>query len=409
MKYTLNLNPKNEYFFVEIKRNITFVEKNNQSALKMKTIQMVDLTTQYQRIRDKIDQAVLDVMRSGQYINGKAVGELADDLVAYTGSKYVIPCANGTDALRIAIMALELQPGDEVIVPAFTYVAAAEAIALLHLTPVVVDVNPRTFNIDVNRIEEAISPKTKAIIPVHLFGQTAEMEPLMNIARCHNLFVIEDNAQSMGSVYTFSDGTQKQAGTIGDIGILSFFPTKNLGCYGDGGALMTNDKTLAGIMRMITVHGQVLQKYVHQIIGCNSRLDTLQAAVLRVKLSYLDDYIQSRKKLASRYNDGLKSLSDRIETPYCIPESDHVYNQYTLIVKENRDDLQQYLREKGIPTAVYYPLPMNFQQAFKGLLRIAGDLSVSEKLCRSVLSLPMHTEADEEQAQYIINQLIRYE
>ncbi|MCL1933241.1 MAG: DegT/DnrJ/EryC1/StrS family aminotransferase [Candidatus Azobacteroides sp.] len=373
-----------------------------------KAIQMVDLTTQYQQIQKEIDHAVLGVIRSGQYINGEAVGKLAAELAAYTGAKQVIPCGNGTDALRIAMTALDLQPGDEVIVPAFTYVAAVEAAALLRLAPVAVDVHPRTFNIDVNRIEEAISPKTKAIIPVHLFGQTADMEPLMRIARRHNLFVIEDNAQSIGSVYTFSDGTQKQAGTIGDIGILSFFPTKNLGCYGDGGALMTNDELLAKKLQMTTVHGQS-QKYVHQIIGCNSRLDTLQAAVLQVKLTYLDDYIQFRRKLANRYDEGLKLRSDRFETPYCIPESDHVYNQYTLIVKENRDNLQLYLKEKGIPTTVYYPLPLHFQPAFKNKMRMGGDLSVSEKLCRSVLSLPMHTEADEEQTQYIIDQLIRYE
>ena len=374
----------------------------------MKAIQMVDLTTQYQRIQAEIDRAALDVIRSGRYINGEAVGKLAAGLSAYTGSEYVIPCANGTDALRIALAALDLQPGDEVIVPAFLYVAAAEAAVLLRLIPVAVDVHPRTFNIDVNRIEEAISPKTKAIIPVHLFGQTADMEPLMQIARRHGLFVIEDNAQSIGSVYTFSNGIQKQAGTIGDIGILSFFPTKNLGCYGDGGALTTNDKALAEKLRMMTIHGQS-QKYVHQIVGCNSRLDTLHAAVLLVKSAYLDDYIHSRRKLASWYNAGLKLLNDLFETPYCIPESSHVYNQYTLIVKENRDGLQQYLKEKGIPTTVYYPLPLHLQPAFKKRVRIAGDLKTSEKLCRSVLSLPMHTEVDGEQAQYIINQLIRYE
>jgi len=374
----------------------------------MKSIQMVDLTTQYLRIRDEIDQAVSEVIGSGQYINGEAVGKLADELARYTGSKYVIPCANGTDALRIAMTALNLQPGDEVLIPAFNYAAAAESVAMLRLIPVAVDVHPRTFNIAVNRIEEAVSPKTKAIIPVHLFGQSADMEPLMRIARRYGLFVIEDNAQSLGSVYTFPDGTQKQAGTIGDIGILSFFPTKNLGCYGDGGALMTNDKYLAEKLRMITIHGQS-QKYVHQIIGCNSRLDTLQAAVLRVKSAYLDDYIRARRKLANRYDDGLKSLNNRFDTPYCIPEAKHVYNQYTLIVNENRDGLQRYLKEKGIPTTVYYPLPLHFQPAFKDRVRIGGDLSVSEKLCQSVLSLPMHTEADEVQTQYIINQLIRYE
>jgi len=374
----------------------------------MKAIQMVDLTTQYRRIQDEIDRAVLSVIGSGQYINGEAVGELAAGLVDYTGAKHVIPCANGTDALRIAMTALNLQPGDEVIVPAFTYAAAAESVALLRLIPVVVDVHPRTFNIDVNKIEEAISTKTKAIIPVHLFGQTADMEPLMCIARRYNLFVIEDNAQSIGSIYTFSDGTKKQAGTIGDIGILSFFPTKNLGCYGDGGALLTNDKDLAEKLRMITIHGQS-QKYVHQIVGCNSRLDTLQAAILQVKLSYLDDYILSRRKLAKRYDEGLKSLGDRIDTPYCIPESTHIYNQYTPIIKENRDKLQQYLKEKGIPTTVYYPLPLHFQPAFKNIMRVSGVLNISEKLCRSVLSLPMHTETDDEQIEYIINQLILYE
>ena len=369
---------------------------------------MVDLTAQYQRIGDEIDRAVLDVVRSGRYINGEAVGKLAAGLADYTGSKHVIPCGNGTDALRIALQALDLQPGDEVIVPAFNYVAAAEAATLLRLIPVAVDVDPRTFNIDVNQIEKAISPKTKAVIPVHLFGQAADMEPLMQIASRYNLFVIEDNAQSMGSVYTFSDGTQKQAGTIGDIGILSFFPTKNLGCYGDGGALMTDDSVMAEKLRMITIHGQS-QKYIHQILGCNSRLDTLQAAVLQVKLAYLNNYIQSRRKLASHYDAGLKGLSDRFETPYCLPKSVHVYNQYTLTVKGNRNDLQHYLKEKGIPATVYYPLPLHFQPAFEDRIRIVGDLSVSENLCRSVLSLPMHTEADEEQTQYIINQLIRYE
>ena len=373
----------------------------------MKAIQMVDLTTQYRRIQSEIDEAVLGIIASGQYINGEAVGKLAASLVNYTGSQHVIPCANGTDAIRIALSALDLQPGDEVIVPAFTYAAAAEAVASLLLIPVVVDVDYRTFNIDVNKIEEAVSPKTKAIILVHLFGQTADMEPLMQIAKKHNLFVIEDNAQSLGSVYTFSDGTKKQAGTIGDIGILSFFPTKNLGCYGDGGALMTGNKELAEKLRMVTVHGQS-KKYIHQIVGCNSRLDTLQAAVLQVKLSYLDDYISARKNLANKYDEGLKSFGDRFETPFCIQKSSHTYNQYTLIVKENRDMLQQYLKEKGIPTTVYYPLPLHFQPAFKDMVRIPGDLSVSEKLCNSVLSLPMHTEAENEQTQYIINQLINY-
>ena len=374
----------------------------------MKAIQMVDLTTQYQRIRDEMDKAVLDVIRSGQYINGEAVGKLATGLSTYTGSKYVIPCGNGTDALRIALMALDLQPGDEVIIPAFAYAAAAEAIVALRLIPVAIDVDPYTFNINVRQIEEALSPRTKAVMPVHLFGQVADMEPIMQIAQKHRLFVIEDNAQSIGSVYTFTNGTQKQAGTIGTVGILSFFPTKNLGCCGDGGALLTNDKALAEKLRMITIHGQS-QKYIHQIVGCNSRLDTIQAAILQVKLLYLDSYIHKRQAMANAYNDGLKPLADWLEIPYCIPDSRHVYNQYTLKIKKNRDKLQSYLKEKGIPTTVYYPLPLHHQPAFKHLTRIGSDLSVSEKLCRTVLSLPMHTEANEEQIQYIINQFMHYE
>lgn len=374
----------------------------------MKAIQIMDLTTTYQRIRDEMDNAVLNVIRSGQYINGEAVNKLAAALAAYTGSKYVIPCANGTDALRIALMALDLQPGDEVILPAFTYAAAAEAVAALRLIPVPVDVNPHTFNIDVNQMESVLSSKTKAIIPVHLFGQLADMEPIMQMACRYGLFVIEDNAQSIGSVYTFSDGVRKQAGTIGAIGILSFFPTKNLGCYGDGGALLTNDKVLAEKLRIITIHGQS-QKYVHEIVGCNSRLDTIQAAVLLVKLAYLDSYIRKRQAIANIYDAGLKPLADLLEIPHCIPNSSHGYNQYTLKIKKNRDELQTYLKEKGIPSTVYYPLPLHHQPAFRHLMRMGSDLSASEKLCQTVLSLPMHTEIDEEQIQYIINQLIQYE
>jgi dTDP-4-amino-4,6-dideoxygalactose transaminase len=375
----------------------------------MKPIQMVDLTTQYERIQEQMDQAVLDVIRSGKYINGNAVSGLADDLALYTGAKYVIPCANGTDALQIALMSLDLQEGDEVIVPAFTYVAGAEAIAVLKLIPVLVDVDPHTFNVDVQKIEAAISSKTKAIIPVHLFGQTADMAPLMEIARKHRLYVIEDNAQSIGSVYTFPDRTQKQAGTIGDIGILSFFPTKNLGCYGDGGAMLTNNEALAQNLRMIASHGQS-KKYRHELIGCNSRLDTLQAAILKVKLPYLQSYITARRKAAAIYDQGLKALSDRIETPYCIPVSTHVFHQYTLKVKNGqRDSLQQYLKEKGIPTMIYYPFPLQEQPAFKNRVRTGSDLSESVKLCRSVLSLPMHTELEDTQTAYIIEQIKNYE
>jgi dTDP-4-amino-4,6-dideoxygalactose transaminase len=371
----------------------------------MKSIQMVDLTTQYERIQGEMDRAITDVIRSGKYINGEAVREFAGELSGYTGSRHVIPCANGTDAIQIALMSLNLQEGDEVIVPAFTYAATAEAIALLKLCPVLVDVNPRTFNVDVDKIEGAISSRTKAIVPVHLFGQCCDMEPLMQIARKYGLSVIEDNAQSIGSIYTFQDGTKKHAGTIGDIGTLSFFPSKNLGAYGDGGALLTDDETLAGKLRMIASHGQS-RKYTHEVIGCNSRLDTLQAAVLRIKLPYLASYVQARIKAAFEYNTHLK---DFVEIPYCISSSTHVYHQYTLKVKQNRDNFRDYLKEKGIPSMIYYPLPLHHQAAFKDIVKIGCDLSETEKLCCSVLSLPMHTELEEEQIRYIISQIKNYE
>ena len=375
----------------------------------MKPIQMVDLTTQYERIHKEIDRAALDVFRSGKYINGEPVSQLASELADYTGSKYVIPCANGTDALQIALMTLDLQPGDEVIIPAFTYAATAETIALLKLTPVLVDVDTQTFNIDVNKIAEAITSKTKAIIPVHLFGQTADMEPLIKIAQKYSLYVIEDNAQSIGSVYSFSDGTKKQAGTIGDIGTLSFFPTKNLGCYGDGGAMLTNNEELAQKLKMIASHGQS-KKYTHEIIGCNSRLDTVQAAILQVKLRYLDQYIQARRDAACIYQSELTSNCNLIELPFCSSNSTHVYHQFTIKVKGNkRGGLSEYLREKDVPSMIYYPLPLHHQPAFKNRVKVGSDLSESEKLCRSVLSLPMHTELEEEQIQSITNHIKNYE
>ncbi|MDR1436624.1 MAG: DegT/DnrJ/EryC1/StrS family aminotransferase [Candidatus Symbiothrix sp.] len=375
---------------------------------EMKSIQMVDLSTQYERIREEMDNAIGDVIRSGKYINSEVVREFAGELSGYIGSRRVIPCANGTDALQIALMSLHLQAGDEVIVPAFTYAATAEAIALLKLRPVLVDVNPRTFNIDVDKIEDAISSATKAIVPVHLFGQCCDMEPLMLIARKYGLSVIEDNAQSIGSVYTFRDGTRKQAGTIGDIGTLSFFPSKNLGAYGDGGALLTDDEGRAEKLRMIASHGQS-RKYTHDVIGCNSRLDAVQAAVLRVKLPYLDAYIRARAKAALEYDTQLKPLTDLLETPSCISSSTHVYHQYTVKVKRNRDDFQSYLKENGIPSMIYYPLPLHHQQAFKDIVKMGGDLSETERLCRSVLSIPMHTELGEEQIRYIISRIKSYE
>jgi dTDP-4-amino-4,6-dideoxygalactose transaminase len=374
----------------------------------MKTIQMVDLTTQYERIREDMNRAALETLRSGKYINGLPVQQFAEELAAFTGARYIIPCANGTDALQIALMSLDLQPGDEVIVPAFTYIAGAEVIALLQLKPVLIDVDPHTFNLDVNQIEAAISPKTKAIIPVHLFGQTADMEPVLQIARQYGLFVIEDNAQSIGSVYTFSDGTKKQAGTIGNIGTLSFFPTKNLGAYGDGGAMMTDNEQLAKRLKMIASHGQSV-KYQHEIVGCNSRLDTLQAAILRVKLPYLQEYIEARRATAARYDTGLETL-DWLERSACHPASTHVYNQYTVKVNPlQRNDLQSYLKEKGVPTMIYYPMPLHRQPAFEGRVRLGSDLKITEQLCDSVLSLPMHTELEDSQIEYIIEQIIRYE
>ena len=370
---------------------------------------MVDLATQYQKIQAEIDAAVSQVIHSGEYINGKAVRDFSSNLATYMGAKQVVPCANGTDALQIALMALELQPGDEVIVPNFTYVATAEAIALLRLIPVPVDIDPVTFNIDVEKIPLALSMKTQAIIPVHLFGQCSDMAPILKIAKENALHVIEDNAQSIGSVYTLPNGEQQQAGTIGDVGILSFFPTKNLACYGDGGALLTNDETLAQRMQMIASHGQS-QKYYHEVIGCNSRLDTLQAAILNVKLSHLNEYIQSHQKVAQIYNESLEARTDLYEIPQCSPLSTHVYHQYTLKVKQNkRDDLQKYLKEKGVPTMIYYPYPLHKQPAFRGVIRIGSDLSETQKLCQSVLALPIHTELDEEQIHYITDLLVNYE
>ena len=375
----------------------------------MNEIQMVDLTTQYNKIKSEIDATILDVVRSGKYINGEAVDRFADELSNYLSVKYVIPCANGTDALQIALMALDLQPGDEVIVPAFTYIAAIEAIALLQLKPVVIDVDPQTFNLNVNQIEQAISPRTKAIIPVHLFGQTVNMEPLMQVARKHGLFVIEDNAQSIGSTYTFSNGEKKQAGTIGDIGTLSFFPSKNLGCFGDGGAMLTNDESLARKLQMIASHGQS-RKYIHDQIGCNSRLDTLQAGILLAKLPHLNEFIEARRKAAQYYNNQLRELSEFLEIPSCIASSTHVYHQYTLKIKQNqRDHLQKHLKEKGIPSMIYYPLPVQNQPAYKNLTSVRGCVNETDKLCSSVLSLPMHTELNETQLKFITDQLKQYE
>ena len=367
-------------------------------------IEMVDLKGQYAKIQDEIDKAILESIRSANFINGPAVSEFSKSLSEYLGGAYVIPCANGTDALQIAMMALGLEPGDEIIVPSFTYVATAEVIGLLNLKPVMVDVDPMHFNITRENFEQAITSKTKAIVPVHLFGQCADMEPILALAKEHNLFVIEDTAQAIGAVYTFKDGTKKQAGTMGDIGCTSFFPSKNLGCYGDGGAIYTNNFELAERIKMIANHGQV-KKYVHKYIGVNSRLDTVQAAILKIKLKHLDEYSNARRAAADRYDKLLAGISELI-TPVRAHNSTHVFHQYTMQIKNGkRDDLKKHLETLGIPAMIYYPVPLNEQEAFKTIGAVIGSLNTTEELCRSVLSLPMHTELEATQQEFIASQI----
>lgn len=354
------------------------------------TLQMVDLKTQYHRIKTEIDREVLGVLESTTFIGGSQVSTFREHLEQYLDVRHVIPCANGTDALQIAMMALDLQPGDEVIVPGFTYVATAEVIALLGLTPVITDVDPHTFNITADHIERVITPRTKAIVPVHLFGQSADLEPIMALARKYDLFVVEDNAQAIGADYTFADGARRKAGTIGHFGCTSFFPSKNLGCYGDGGALMTNDDQLAAVARMIANHGQSRQ-YYHDRIGINSRLDALQAAVLNVKLGHLDAYNLARSHAADYYDQAFSQLQG-VTIPVRQPNSTHVFHQYTLQVGNGqRNALKNYLAERGIPAMIYYPLPLYGQAAFQQYWP-GGILPVTEQLCQSVISLPMHTE-----------------
>jgi dTDP-4-amino-4,6-dideoxygalactose transaminase len=354
-------------------------------------IEMVDLKGQYKKIKTEIDHAVISSIASTSFINGPDVKEFQLNLEKYLGVKHVIPCANGTDSLQIAMMALDLKPGDEVICPAFTYVATAEVIGLLGLTPVMVDVDPSTFNLTATAIEKAITLKTKAIVPVHLYGQSCDMEPIMILAQKHKLFVIEDNAQAIGADYTFSDGTVAKTGTIGHIGSTSFFPSKNLGCYGDGGALMTNDDELAKKMRMIANHGQE-KKYYHKVLGCNSRLDTIQAAILNIKLNHLDNYSQSRNQMASFYDQAFASIA-ALQVPQRQEGSTHVFHQYTIKVKNGkRSELQKYLSDKGIPSMIYYPLPLYKQEAFQQFVSDDFSLATAEQLCDEVLSLPIHTE-----------------
>ena len=370
-------------------------------------IEMVDLKGQYVKIQDEIDTAVLNVIREATFINGPAVAEFTQSLSSYMGGAQIIPCANGTDALQIALMALDFQPGDEVIVPAFTYVATAEVIGLLKLKPVMVDVDPQSFNMTRENIVQAITSKTKAIVPVHLFGQCADMEPIMDLANIYGLFVIEDTAQAIGADYTFTNGSKKKAGTIGHIGCTSFFPSKNLGCYGDGGAIYTNDVALSEKIRMISNHGQI-KKYVHKYIGVNSRLDTIQAAILNIKLKYLDYFSSSRRKAADLY-DRLLAEVNGIITPVRSANSSHVFHQYTLRVLENkRDSLKAYLESFRIPAMIYYPVPLNEQEAFQTIGSVIGPLNVTKDLCDSVLSLPMHTELSEEQQIFIADKIVNF-
>ncbi len=370
-------------------------------------VPMVELNSVYLNIKPDIDNAIQTVIESGGYINGLPVGEFASNLENYTGVKHVIPVANGTDALQIALMSLRLHPGDEVIVPSFTYVASAEVVALLGLKPVLVDVDYDSFNVTATHIRKAITPKTKAIIPVHLFGQSCLMEEILQLAESNDLFVIEDNAQAIGAVYTFSDGREQQTGTMGHFGCTSFFPTKNLGCMGDGGALMTNDDDLAFRAKMIASHGQS-KKYIHDVIGCNSRLDTIQAAILNVKLHHLNDYNRKREKIAKRYYEGLSDLKS-IVLPKKMPFSSHVFHQFTLKVTDGkRDDLKNFLSSNGISSMIYYPLPLHNQEAFQNISVRNEDLSVSELLCEQVLSIPMHTELTEQVQNYIIDKIREY-
>lgn len=368
---------------------------------------MVDLRGQYLKIQDEIDEAIKDAVHSANFINGSKVESFEQNLSNYLGGSYVIPCANGTDALQIALMALDLKPGDEVIVPAFTYIATAEVIGLLNLIPIIVDVDPETFTITLNDIRPAVTTKTKAIIPVHLFGQCADMEQILIFAKKNGIYVIEDAAQAIGAKYIFEDGTQSHAGTMGDIGCTSFFPSKNLGCFGDGGAIFTSDSRLADKIRMIANHGQI-KKYVHKYIGVNSRLDTIQAAILDVKLKYLDQYNIARQTAASRY-DSLLSNLNKLKIPKKSANSSHVFHQYTIeITKDRRDRLKKYLMENGIPSMIYYPIPLNQQEAYKKIGRIAGSLKNTNNLCQSVLSIPMHTELTVDEQLFIAEKISQF-
>ena len=378
----------------------------------MRPIQMVDTNTQYQKIKAEVDLAVLKVMDSSGFINGKAVQDFAVNLSKYLGSKHTIPCANGTDALQIAMMALDLQPGDEVITPSFTYIATTEVIALLRLTPVFAEVDPKTFCIDPASLEKLITPRTKAIVPVHLYGHAAPMEEIMAIARKHNLYVIEDNAQAIGSDYTFPDGRKKKTGTIGHIGATSFYPSKNLGAFGDGGALFTEDDALAAKMKMIANHGQSRQ-YYFDVVGCNSRLDTIQAAILDIKLKHLDEYMVARTAAADFYDRAFANHPS-ITPPYRANYTRHAFHQYTILVEGGknsatvRNELKDFLVAHKVPAMIYYPVPGHKQKMFAHFKLTIDEMPVTDWLTERVISLPMHTELDEAQLQFITGKVLEY-
>jgi dTDP-4-amino-4,6-dideoxygalactose transaminase len=373
----------------------------------MKAIHMVDLKQQYLNIKNEVDAAIAGVLDSTVFIGGPQVADFSKSLAEYLDIKHVIPCANGTDALQIAMMALDLQPGDEVITPSFTYVATTEVIALLKLKPVFVEVNPRTFCVDPEAIRKVITSKTKAIVPVHLYGHACEMEEIMAIANEHNLFVIEDNAQAIGSDYIFRDGTTKKTGTIGTIGCTSFFPSKNLGCYGDGGAMFTNDDAIAEKLKMIANHGQK-KRYYHEMVGCNSRLDALQAAILNIKLPLLDSYIHERRKVADFYDHAFAN-NKKITTPFRADYCKHVFHQYTLILENvDRDGLVSFLAENNIPSMLYYPVPAHKQKMFASFGGADYHLEKTDWLTHRVISLPIHTEMDEEQLDFITQKVLEY-
>jgi UDP-2-acetamido-2-deoxy-ribo-hexuluronate aminotransferase len=373
----------------------------------MRPLQMVDTKTQYHNIKTEVDAAVLGVLESSAFIGGKVVTDFADNLAKYHGSKHCIPCANGTDALQIAMMALDIKAGDEVITPSFTYIATVEVAALLGIKPVFIEVDAKTFCMDVTAIEKAITPKTKAIVPVHLYGHAANMEAIMKIAAAHHLAVIEDNAQGIGNNYTFSNGTVKKTGSIGHIGCTSFYPSKNLGAYGDGGAMFTDDDALANKLKMIASHGQS-KRYYHDVVGCNSRLDAIQAAILDIKLKHLDNYIAARVKAADFYDKAFAN-NKKITVPFRAANNKHVFHQYTLLVEGvNRDALHQFLADNGVPSMIYYPVPAHRQKMFDAFGGSNYNLPVTDWLTERVISLPIHTELDEEQQSFIVSKVLEF-